>query len=263
MTTVIRAAAMSLERRRLTASETASTLIIDPSPEPIVGQKNPEQKDDPVVVELREKLIQLQRSFAAMEARTEAAERKLQANAAVLDRAVAEGREQGYAIGLEQGLKESRKNLAAQGIQFKQFFEKLTDAINEAVHTYAQRTAQDGVVEIAFAATTKLLGQVLVTRDGVAALISEVLKPVMDTHKPVLVRLAAEDCQLLQEDPIWLEHFNSVHGVQIVADHRVIAGGCIVESKAGLVDARLEVQLTRFMETLLEVRHQRQMEHVT
>lgn len=263
MTSVIRAAAMSVERRRLTASETASPSIIDASPERAGGQISAEQKDDPVVVELREKLARLQRSFAALEARTEAAEKKLQANAAIVDRAVAEGREQGYAMGLEQGLKESRKNLAAQGVQFKQFFEKLTGAIHDAVQTYAQQTAQDDAIEIAFAATTKLLGHLLVTRDGVAALVSEVLKPVMDTHKPVLVRLAAVDCQLLQEDSLWLEHFNSVHDVQIVADHRVGAGGCIVESKAGLLDARLEVQLTRFMETLLEVRRQRHMEQAT
>lgn len=263
MTTVIRAAAMSLERRRLAASEISSTIINGQTPEPIVSQIDPEQEDDPVVEGLRERVAQLQLALTTLETRTEAAEMKVEANAALIDRAVAEGREHGYTIGLEQGLKESRKHLAAQQIQFKQSFEKITEAINVALQTYIQQVAQDGVLEIAFAATTKLLGKVLVTRDGVAALVAEVLKQVMDTHKPVFVRLAAVDYRLLQEDPLWLEHFNSVHEVQIVADHRVSVGGCIVESKAGLLDARLEVQLTRFMETLLEVRRQQQRKQVS
>lgn len=263
MISVIRSATVSEERRRLVASEISPTHLSGQSPKVVNSPITPEQEADPVVVALRERVVQLQQSLAILEARTEAAEIKVAENAAVINRAVAEGREHGYTKGLEQGLKESQKALAAQQLQYKQSIEIITDAINAAVQTYIQQSAHDGALEIAFAATTKLLGNVLVTRDGVAALVTEVLKQVMDTHKPVLVRLSEVDCQLLQADPVWLEHFNTVHDVQFVADHRISGGGCIVESKAGLLDARLEVQLTRFMETLIEVRRQQQKERVT
>jgi flagellar biosynthesis/type III secretory pathway protein FliH len=42
--------------------------------------------------------------------------------------------------------------------------------------------------------------------------------------------------------------------LDVVADERVAAGGCLIETTGGTLDARLEIQLRRLLDTLTRVR---------
>ncbi|MBN1576162.1 MAG: hypothetical protein JW913_06415 [Chitinispirillaceae bacterium] len=62
-------------------------------------------------------------------------------------------------------------------------------------------------------------------------------------HEKMVVRVAPDDLELVaQRKDFWFPVAQRLRDITIEADARIERGGCIVESNAGLVDARLGVQ---------------------
>jgi flagellar assembly protein FliH len=165
------------------------------------------------------------------------------------------GRAEGLAIGEAQGhaqaLQEAREQQQSdieRGISaaeacaaaIQQLGEQLT-----ALDGQLKASAEVIAIDLAWAALMRLLGEGSGKREYVAAMVRNVL----DQARPqaiVRIGLSAQDLAVLQADGA--PEFSSF---TLVADERVEAGGCMIETAAGGLDGRLETQLQLLRQVLL------------
>lgn len=167
----------------------------------------------------------------------EAARLAVQAELAEL-RADAERR--GYAAGQEKGESDARRQLQSQIERFQTLAARMVQAKASVLED-----GEDGLVELAYAAVCRILGEQAVTREGVLAMVRQCAIATRDREQ-VGVRLHPDDFAQLGNP--------ALHQVRFSADPAVALGGCMVDSTTGTLDARLETQLSRLAATLLEVR---------
>lgn len=164
------------------------------------------------------------------------------------------GREEGRAAGFEQGLAEGRE----QGLEaFAERLDRLDALLGRLERKLGEDIAghEDLMVELAFEAAAKLLGAAAVTRDGVLALVRQALAGLRDREQPVL-RLAPRDLQLLADARAELSRQAGSPALEMIGDDRVELGGCLIETRGGGLDARLETQIARLRDVLLAARAQ-------
>lgn len=157
--------------------------------------------------------------------------------------AYGKGHEEGLAAGLEQG---RRETVAAADARERQA-RLLADAIATASARW-ERELEAGAIEIAYAAVLRILGQAAGSRDAIVAMVRKVMEG-MTERRALSIHLSRSDHAVLSADttaPI-------MSGVALVPDDRVEIGGCIVETDAGSLDARLETQLAGLRDLLLSL----------
>jgi flagellar assembly protein FliH len=221
MDPLIRAAALSTDRRTLRART-------EPVPAPFTGAPQPPAAPSPAI------------DAQAQAAWQRKAEQEL---AAARQREEREGWAAGHAKGVAEAEAAHRDKL-----------QHLDQLIQSAGHSFTQQIEglEDIAVGIAFEALTKLLGQTLPTREGVQAMVAQVLERTRGQER-LVVRLAPSDFYLLLQHPSG-EPVLAHPGVELVPDERVELGGCLVETGAGSLDARLETQMAALRQALLRAR---------
>ena len=162
---------------------------------------------------------------------------------AVLERARAEGFEQGR---LEAGASVEQRLQALDAVL----------ASARAALAGEITGAEDVIVEIAFEAVGRILGEAMSHREGALAAVREVVRGVHERER-LRVRVAPADLEMLRQHRARLVDGSDAGGVDLVADERVELGGCLVETAGGTIDARLETQVARLAETLAAARRQR------
>lgn len=164
---------------------------------------------------------------------------------------IEEKRETAKKEGFEEGYNEGLTDAKNETIGKLESLEKLIESISSArQESIAAR--EDELVEIVYAAVTKLLGNILNTKDGVVAAIRNVSQYVNKRDKLVF-RVSEKDYQLLKDIDKRSLIVGDAKEINVIADQHVQLGGCIVETTAGSLDSRLEVQLKNLMETLKTV----------
>lgn len=113
---------------------------------------------------------------------------------------------------------------------------------------------EDLLVELAFEAVVRILGQAAPTREGAQGLVREALASLREREQ-VVVRLAPPDVETLRAARSEMTRVAGCKGLEFVADERVELGGCLIETAGGGLDARLETQLQRLRELMLAARH--------
>lgn len=151
--------------------------------------------------------------------------------------------QRGRAAGLEQGEAEGRQLLQAQVSRVKSLALQLAQAKPDLVEQ-----AEDEIVELAFAALCRILGERAASRDTLMQVVREAAAATRE-REHVGIRLHPDDLALLRQG----EDGPEPH-VRYSADASIALGGCIVDSSTGTLDARLETQLERLRATLLAVR---------
>jgi len=157
-----------------------------------------------------------------------------------------QGAEAGYREGLERGEREARAALAEEKALLAKETERLralAGSLGEALGR-AIGGAEDAMVEIAFAAVCKVLGEAAASEEGVRAMVQQAMREVRAKENMVL-RVAPADYERLAR----LSNGESGR-LELVADERVALGGCLIETAGGTLDARLEVQLRQLVDTL-------------
>lgn len=157
----------------------------------------------------------------------------------------------GHAAGHAKGLAE------AQGLH-KDKLQHLDQLIENAGRSFTAQVdgLEDIAVGIAFESLVKLLGDALVTREGVQAVVSQVLERTKQQEK-LVVRLSPNDFYLLLQQRSDTTPLLTQQGVELVPDDRIELGGCLVETSAGSLDARLETQMLALRQVLLRARSER------
>jgi flagellar assembly protein FliH len=95
----------------------------------------------------------------------------------------------------------------------------------------------------------KIAGSVLASREAIVGTVLTVLRRMKDDREAT-IRVHADDLPVLQFEEEKLSKLFGRSKFTLVADSRVTVGGCIVETSAGSLDGRLDVQLREMCETL-------------
>lgn len=187
---------------------------------------------------------------------------------AVFEQAQARGLEEGHAAGLKLGLKDAQERIdeatrAAQAAAIadlerssarmtQQWADRLakldavTRAFEDRLASHWAALEADAVV-LAFEAVCRLLEDAAGRRETVEGLVARALSGLRS--QPVRVRLNASDLALLEADANGGTGLRARHpGIEWVADAGVRAGGCLIDSAGGTLDARLDTQLQRLLQ---------------
>lgn len=153
--------------------------------------------------------------------------------------------QRGYEAGYERGLAEANRRL-------EQELEQLARLAESMQRAQAERngTLQAFAAEFALAVTVRLLGAAAPTREGVLALAASALAEV-PPGAALKLRVHARDAQLLQQFVLQRVPAGGAGPIEVVADPGVELGGCLIDTPAGTLDARLESQLQALKHGLL------------
>lgn len=160
-----------------------------------------------------------------------------------LSTAFAEAERRGYAAGEEKGERAGMELLQVQADRLKTLALKIGQSRQQVL-----AEAEDSLLEIAFAAICRILGEQGASRDALQRIVQDAVASARD-RRQLTVRLHPDDVALLRLDA---DAADTV--VQLSPDAGVMLGGCIVDSGTGSLDARFETQLTLLGAALSAVR---------
>ncbi len=142
------------------------------------------------------------------------------------EEAYEERKKQGYEDGVLDGQMQQAEKMLETGMQAVEYLEGLERQIVEVVTT----------------AVRKIVGE-LDDKERIVRVVRTALEQVRGRQR-VLVRVCPEEEPQVREAlaPM-LARTSSANGIELVADQRMKAGDCMLESEMGVVDAGLEVQL--------------------
>lgn len=224
MDAIIRAAALSGVAHRL---ERGVRPPAEPAP-PAAAEAQAREQEQSLLTAQAEMILEAARAEAELAAAALRAEAELR----------------GYEEGLARGEEAGRAPLDVQ----REHFAALAAGLVRA-KAAVLADAEDAMIELAFAAVCKLVGEHAASAAGVAAMVRQ-HSARRHEREQVVVRLHPDDFALLQGgDDGLADHCRADAGIEL--------GGCIVDSGSGSLDARLETQLTRLRDTLLTVRAER------
>ena len=189
-----------------------------------------------------------------MNARLAAVNEELENLKATIEEQRESAKNQGYDEGYKKGIEDADTVVLERLEQLDNlahsFSEKIDSSVNEN---------EDMLVEIAFAAVSKMLGDVMPTKEGAIAAVRQATQYVTKRDK-LIFRVSEKDYQLLKDSPSQLVQNGDSSEIHIVPDQHVQLGGCILETSSGGLDSRLEIQLSNLMDTLKSVNAKRNAE---
>lgn len=154
----------------------------------------------------------------------------------------------GYRDGLAAGSTEGRAAFHEQVEELRAAACAVRDVAQGAI-----AAQEDALVELAFTAVCRVLGEAAVTEEGVRGSVRQAMKEVRSRERLVL-RVPPHAYRHVADDPGFAAALREEGGVEIVADERVGPAGCLIETAGGTLDARLEVQLQQLAAALLAAR---------
>lgn len=169
-----------------------------------------------------------------------------------LEGELAELRPQVIESAREEGLKQGREAAEAECRRQLDSLRQLIGTAREARNRYVEDLA-DEAAEIVLAAVVKILGDGFLDGSAALAAVAEAIGRSKARGK-LLVRVSPPDHSLLEKRRGELMESADTREIEIIADEQVKLGGCILDSGAASLDARLEVQLGRLREALLQAR---------
>lgn len=107
---------------------------------------------------------------------------------------------------------------------------------------------QEDAVELAFGIVCRVLGEQAATRAGIQAMLQVQLAGLRE-RRDLTIRLHPADCALMAAAEV-----EGGAALRYVPDTAVELGGCLIESAAGTLDARLEYQLGQLRQALAAAR---------
>jgi len=150
----------------------------------------------------------------------------------------AEGRREGR----EAALAEARAERADAAERLRSVL-----AAMDASHAAMLEGAEEAAVAIGFAAACRILGDTLLTPEGVRAAVQAVLAQARAGEHAV-IRLHADDVERLGA---LAEQRAPLAAARIVADAAVEVGSCCVDTSAGTLESRLDARMADLRDALL------------
>ena len=162
----------------------------------------------------------------------------------------AEAEHRGYESGLERGLAEAR-------VRVEQALEAVAAAERSMaeMHDRYVADAEAAAVDLAFQIAEKVIGATVASdREAVLSIVSGALLRTTDRDHLVL-EVNPGDFELVRDSAAELAaRLGGINRMEVVSERRVEAGGCVVRTEAGEIDARVSSQLERVRQLLAEAR---------
>jgi len=187
-------------------------------------------------------------SQMSVEAELEKVKIELQDLTASIEEKYQQAEQQGYNEGYQKGLEESDSVLMGK----LESIERLKIGMSEAVEQ-SLIDNEDVLVEIVFTALCKVFGELAQTREGVISAVRQTVSQLVKRDK-LTIRVPEKDYEIIREEKTRLLLPDEQNSIEIIPDSHLKYGGCIVETSGGGLDGRMEIQLKKLMETLLNTR---------
>jgi len=160
----------------------------------------------------------------------------------------AEAQHLGHQEGLERGMAEAR-------VRVEQALEAVAAAERAMAEMHDRYVveAEAAAVDLAFQIAEKVIGTTIATdREAVLGVVSGALLRTTDRDHLVL-EVNPGDFELVRDSAAELAaRLGGISRMEVVSERRVEAGGCVVRTEAGEIDARVSAQLERVRQLLAE-----------
>jgi flagellar biosynthesis/type III secretory pathway protein FliH len=163
-----------------------------------------------------------------------------------------EARERGFKEGLETGLKEGRQRGQSELASAVEALKAALQSVNSRAEEVID-AADEVIGAIAFEAVSKIVGDKLLTVEGVRSVVASVLASVK-REDVVAIKVSESDYALLASEGaagVGLPEMG------IEPDPTIELGGAVVELRGGRVDGRIETQFRQFAQMIREAAHRR------
>lgn len=171
---------------------------------------------------------------------------RVEGHAAGLDAGLDAGRDEGR-LESEQRARAGQEQIAARLRLLEQLLSSARDEVGARI-----ASAEDDMIALCHAAICRILGEQLVTREGVAHALRTALREAAKGQAggaPLEVRVNPGDLDLLRGDAevaAWVSRAATRAGTEVrwLPDDEIGSGGCLIDFPDGTFDARLETQLS-------------------
>ncbi len=208
---------------------------------------------DDLAAEARAVVLDARKEAARItaEARANADALAEQAAAKAYDTAFNRGREEGIEQGRTEGLEQARKEFADEAAGLTSLAEgivrELSVARGQLIHH-----ARCELLDLALAVARKVVGRVAARDPGVAEANLRKALDHVDARRDVIVRVNPEQEEGLRRClPGLVDALGRSGEVRLVADEDVSAGGVVLRTAEGEVDATIETQIDSIVEALV------------
>lgn len=170
---------------------------------------------------------------------------------AELNRVLEAQKEQQYKEGFDKGYEEGRsKGLEEASRVMRQFDKAIDDCITQREAILEE--ARQGVLEMVLQISRKVtFDAVRVDPETTLAMIDGVIDHLVDRSR-LKIKVASEHLPIVEQNiDRFLKGSATIKEITIEADPRVRAGGCLIETPNGDIDARLESQMEVLEDTIL------------
>ncbi len=208
-----------------------------PAPVPAEGEREAQARVAQLAAEAEQTCAQARRDAAEMleDARVQAE--------AMREAAWQEGFHEGRQAGQVAAALELQRAQDAQLAQGRAQFQTLTDAIGAARQELWNAQEAEMVAFVLQIARQVVKTEVTQNPEVIASVLQNALRRVTDKDQ-VRIRVSLADAAQvrgMREDLLNL--MDGVRNLEIVDDRRIGQGGCVVETNAGTIDAKIETQL--------------------
>lgn len=160
------------------------------------------------------------------------------------DEAVQKGRQTGFDEGAAKAEDEYRSQL--------QEADRVLEAAREE-YRQILAGAESDIINLVVAVAKKIIGREATNPEVILNIVQRAVQKATD-REDLTIRVNPEnlDTALNGQDDI-VDSVRGIRKLKIIADSAVSAGGCVVETPNGTVDARIERQIAEINEALMEV----------
>lgn len=159
-------------------------------------------------------------------------------------------KEKAFKEGFELGINSGKEQAQAKISQLEGILAGIDDEARRLLENQ-----EDSMVEVVYAAVCKLIGNEFGNKELALENVRRATRQIRILDN-LVIRVSARDYELLNENAIFQTGLPD--GFRLIEDEQVKLGGCIIETVAGSIDQRLEVQLQILKDTLLSVRKRSQ-----
>lgn len=166
-----------------------------------------------------------------------------------LERLLKEREQVGFERGRQEGEKALSELLVQQRSELQELLNGVITAMNQAIPQLVHE-AEPLLIKLASEIAFKIVGEQTIHKEMIESTIRQALNQVKETSE-LEIFLNKHDLDLLNKNnsPLISTNENGVR-IRFVASPEVTSGGCIIQTKFGIIDARREIKVRMIKEAL-------------
>jgi flagellar assembly protein FliH len=154
-----------------------------------------------------------------------------------------------YERGRHDGEKALSEQLLQQRSELLELQQGVLTAMREAIPHLIQQTEQQ-LIEVALETAKKIVAGMPISQEMVEAVVREAVGEIEDSAE-ITVHLNGDDLALLRKhQSSVLQGLPSAGAMRFISSTEVTRGGCLVQTRFGMLDARRETKLEQLRESL-------------